>query len=187
MDKFNEYARANNEEWRKDLLSKALAMEAENPGFIGPRALWTIGTIDEYLFHAFASLLDISSNIGEKDIIPTSAVMLYQKEPIPNCKLGKDKATANLVFLLSDSGLIGDPITSELYVESDKEIVATYGDNTSILNTKKELVIRGVIPTVLGITISKLYTSKPNELGLKIFNTWLESIDETVADKNTLS
>jgi len=39
MDKFNEYARANNEDWRKNLLTRALAMEAENPGFIGPRAL----------------------------------------------------------------------------------------------------------------------------------------------------
>ncbi len=72
MDKFNEFARARNEPWRSELLSKALAREAKQPGCIGPRALWLIGTIDEYLFHAYASLLDASPIIAERYMIPVA-------------------------------------------------------------------------------------------------------------------
>jgi Protein of unknown function (DUF2806) len=55
IDKFNQLARSKNEEWRQDLLSRALAAEAANPGSISPRALWLIGTLEEDKFQAFSA------------------------------------------------------------------------------------------------------------------------------------
>lgn len=183
MDKFNEYARAHNEEWRKDLLTKALAMEAKKPRVIGPRALWLIGTIDEYLFHAYASLLDVSTNLAGGYIIPNH--QKFNEKPIPNCALGGNKAIGNLVFMLSDLGLIGNVLSSQKQMPGKARFVATYGKKVTLITTKKEIRVKGVILTMLGETISKLYTPKPNELGLEIYNYWLGTINE--AEKKTLA
>lgn len=185
MDKFDEYARANNEEWRKDLLTKALAMEAQNPGVIGPRALWVIGTIDDYLFHAYASLLDISSNVAGGFVIPNH--QQFNEKPIPNCVLGADKAIGNLVFMLSDLGLIGDTLTSQKSISENAQFIASYGKHVTLITTKKSLLIKGILPTVLGETLAKLYTPAHNDLGLEIYNKWLEGINETIADKKKLA
>jgi len=45
IDRFNELARKRNEEWRSELLARALAEEAANPGSVSPRALWLIGSM----------------------------------------------------------------------------------------------------------------------------------------------
>lgn len=185
MDKFDEYARANNEEWRKQLLTKALAMEAQKPGTIGPRALWVIGTIDEYIFHAYASLLDISTNIAGGFVIPNH--YQFNEKPIPNCELGSDKGIGNLVFMLSDLGLIGDTLNSEKAFRENSSFITSYGKKVILVTTKKELTIKGVIPTVLGDTLAKLYTPVPNDLGLEIYNKWLDSINDVTADKKKLA
>lgn len=185
MDKFDEYARANNEEWREELLTKALALEAQSPGAVGPRALWIIGTIDDYLFHAYASLLDVSANIGGGFVIPNH--QRFNEKPVPNCALGSNKAIGNLVFMLSDLGLIGDTLTSQKQMPEKVPLIATYGKNVSLITTKQKLNIKGVIPTILGETIAKLYTPIPNELGEEIYNTWLDSLSDAVADKKKLA
>jgi hypothetical protein len=46
LDRFNELARLHNEPWREDLLSRALAWEAENPGSVSPRALFQIALLE---------------------------------------------------------------------------------------------------------------------------------------------
>lgn len=86
MDKFNECAKANNEQWRQALLARALALEASNPGVVGARAVWLIGTIEEQPFHAYAALLDISSVIHGRYAIPNPSQ--FANEPIPTCSLG---------------------------------------------------------------------------------------------------
>lgn len=185
MDKFDEYARANNEEWRKQLLTKALAIEAQNPGTIGPRALWVIGTIDDYLFHAYTSLLDVSTNVGGRFVIPNH--QQFNENPIPNCTLGSDQAIGNLVFALSDLGLIGDTLSSQRSIPENAQFITSYGKNVTLIKTKKKLIIKGVLPTVLGETLAKLYTPVPNDLGLEIHNKWLAGINETIADKKKLA
>ena len=185
MDKFNEYARANNEEWRKELLTKALAKEAKTPGSIGPRALWLIGTIDEYLFHAYASILDLSINIAGGHLIPNH--QQFNETPIPNCELGSDKAIGTLVFMLSDLGLLGDILSSQKQFPEKVQFVVTYDKKVTLIITKKELRIKGVIPTLLGETIASLYTPTSNELGIEIYNKWLESLNETIVEKKVLA
>jgi len=185
MDKFNEFARANNEDWRKELLTKALALEAQAPGVIGPRALWIIGTIDEYLFHAYASLLDISTTVTGSHLIPNH--QQFNEKSIPNCILGSDHTIGNLVFMLSDLGLIGDTLSSEKQFSEKGQLIVVYNKKVTLLKMKQKLSVRGIIPTVLGEAIAKLYTSKPNELGVEIYSKWLDSINDTIAEKNILT
>ena len=59
IDRFNELARKRNEEWRSDLLARALAYEAATPGAVSPRALWLIGNMEEKLFNTLSELLNL--------------------------------------------------------------------------------------------------------------------------------
>ena len=186
MDKFNEYARAQNEDWRQELLAKALALEAQKPGFVGPRALWVIGTIDDYLFHAFASLLDASTNIGG-DVLIIPNHLSFNDKPIPNCILGPKITIGALTFMLSDLGLIGDTLTAQTVIDENAKFLALYGKKVTEVRLKKKLTISGIIPTSLGATLAKLYTPIPNNLGLEIYNKWLESLGESVADKKIIA
>lgn len=125
LDKFNDFAKAKNEKLRQDLLSSALAMEAQSPGSISPRVLWIIGTMDEYLFHAFAALLDVSTRVGDKYIVPNHQP--FNDRPISHCELGREVAIGNLLFILGDLGLIGDVITNELVFPEGTRVLAEYG------------------------------------------------------------
>lgn len=175
MDKFNEFAKAQNEPWRSELLAKALALEANNPGCIGPRALWLIGTIEEHLFHAYASILDVSSKIASGYMVPNSQTFL--NTPIPFCVLGK-MSLGNLTFMLSDLGLIGDPLTSQRSLPENARIIVQYGNRIVLVAIKQKIEISGIIPTTLGSAIASLYAPIPNLLGQKIFEEWLNGLDK---------
>ncbi len=184
IDKFNEYARAHNEKWREQLLAAALALEAQNPGFVGTRALWTIGTIDDYVFHAYASLLDVSVRIGGDFMIPQHQA--FSHRPVPNCALGQDFSIGRLIFILDETGLLGSVGFTCKPIPENSQFVARYGKKSTLVRTKKQLEIKGVIPTKLGETIANLYTPVPNDLGLEIYNNWLESLNEAIVEKKVL-
>jgi len=174
MDRFNEFARTHNEPWRQELLSRALAMEASQAGAIGPRALWLIGTLDEPLFHAFAAILDVSSNIGGNYLVPSFAS--FAERPIPTCALGTHLHLGNLLFMVSELSLVGDTLTSQTVVPANSVFLAIYDHRRVQAKTKSEMRISGVILTPLGLTISRLYEPKANPLGQEIFDTWLNSV-----------
>ena len=176
MDKFDELARAKNEDWRQDLLSKALMLEAESPGSISPRALWLIGTIEEELFHAYAILLDVSSVIGGGYIIPDHSK--FESKPIPSCALGEHLTIGNLTFLLSDLGLLGGIGTSAKQFLSGANFSASYGPKIVKVQVLKDVMVHGIIPTKLGNMIAKLYQAKLNPLGKEIFESWLENLNK---------
>ena len=70
VDKFNELAQARNEDWRADLLARALATESSSPGSVSPRTLWFLGTIEEPMFYAFGILLNLCTDFGGHLVIP---------------------------------------------------------------------------------------------------------------------
>lgn len=185
LDKFNEFAKAQNEPWRRDLLASALAIEAKEPGAIGPRALWLIGTLDEYLFQGFASLLDVSTVLAGGYLIPKHND--FNNRPIPECALGPNKAIGNLIFLLSDLGLFGDVMTSQKQIPEGARVLAQYGHRRVLITTKKKMVVNGVIPTTLGTAIARLYTPRPNLLGQEIFESWCKRLGETEATTQDLA
>lgn len=174
LDTFNDYARKQNEPWRTELLSRALALESANPGTLGQRALWFIGTIDDKSFHAFAALLDIAPCIGDSYVIPNYAP--FSEKPIPTCALGQNVRLGNILFLLGDLGLIGDVLTTQKIFAEKSLIIATYGPHRAVGTTKQELRLGGVILTSLGETIARLYEPKLNDLGIEIYKAWLESV-----------
>jgi hypothetical protein len=96
MDKFSELARAHNEPWREDLLARALAVEPSAPETVSPRVLWLLGTMEEKLFDALATILDLCSAIGDTLIIP--AHNPFNERPIPNCPLGDTVSIGNLTY-----------------------------------------------------------------------------------------
>lgn len=174
IDTFNDYARKQNEPWRAELLARALALESASPGVLGQRALWFIGTVDEKAFHAFAALLDIAPNIGGSFIIPNHGP--YAEKPIPTCALGPNVHLGNVLFLLSDLGLIGNPLTSQKIFAANGMVLASYGPHKAVAMIKEELRLGGVILTSLGDTIALLYEPKANSLGLEIYKAWLDGV-----------
>lgn len=180
MDRFDEIARLQNEAWRQELLSKALAREAEAPGRISPRALWFIGTVDDHIFHAIASLIDLSSIIQGRYMIPNHSG--YYDRKVPGCALGDGHLLGHITFLLNDLGVMGDLLTSQRMLPANGMFQVAYGDKYCILKTKQEMRVGGIVLTPLGDVIASLYEPKPNELGLEIFDAWVKSIGPDVAE-----
>ena len=177
LDTFNEYARKQNEPWRVDLLARALALESETPGVLGQRALWFIGTVDEKSFHAFAALLDVALNIGNGYVIPNHGTFI--ERPIPTCALGETFQVGQVLFLLSDLGLIGDLLTSQKSFPLNNLVIISYGSHRLVGITTQELRFNGVILTSLGDTIARLYQPKMNALGVEIYTSWVKSIRDS--------
>lgn len=174
LDSFNEYARKQNEPWRVGLLAKALALESSNPGALGQRALWFIGTVDEKSFHAFASVLDIAINMGGGYVVPNHGGFI--ERPIPNCALGPNIQLGQALFLLSDLGLIGDLLTTQKSFPPNSLLTANYGSHQLVALTTQALKLGGVILTSLGDTIARLYEPKANDLGSEIYSNWKTSV-----------
>lgn len=181
LDRFHEYARKQNEPWRVDLLARALAKEAEKPGSIGPRALWIIGTIEEKVFHAFATILDLSSTIGTSLMLPTRLT----NQEIPSSPLGNNVRLGHLAFILSDTGLIGNPLSASRTIPAGN-IFAYYRSEIYLLSFKSAYKVKGIIPTDVGNKIASLYEPKTNTLGLELFTKWLDSIANLLSEKPSL-
>jgi hypothetical protein len=167
--------RASNEEWREDLPAKALSAEASAPGTVSPRALWLIGTLEERLFHAFASILDLCCDFNGP-VIP-NAGKGTSDQLIPNCILGADLTIGRLSFMLSDVGLLAGPLAERRGPKGSLVLVRYFGDHYLIECKADALKIRGTVPSDLGSCIATLYEQKFNPLGKEIFDTWIESLD----------
>jgi hypothetical protein len=176
MDRFNDLARAHNEPWREELLARALAAESLDPGTVSPRALWLLGTMEEGLFHAFATILDLSSFVAAGLMIPAHDA--FNERPIPNCHVAGGVSIGNLVFRLEELGLLADTATTSRTIPKESAFLAGYGTNrVAIRCTTDALSIRGVIPTGLGASVSSFYQPKVNPLGKEIFDSWIASLD----------
>lgn len=175
VDKFNELANQRNEEWRKDLLARALAQESETPESVGPKTLWMIGTLTEKQFYAFATFLDISTIINNAYAIPSRdhvAETFTSNYPVGNVTIG------GLIYYLDDTGLFADAASVERKISHPDPCIAKY-DRTAIIAIAKDRVItiRGVIPSVAGSEIANFCDCQHHPLGQKIFDGWLASIE----------
>jgi hypothetical protein len=174
IDKFNQLARSKNEEWRQDLLSRALAAEAANPGSICPRALWLIGTLEEDKFQAFTTLLDVSSMIGETYMIPSNDDFTSRK--IPSCDLGQDIRIGELIYQLDDTGLLAD-MNSGQGIGKDERLIIGYDRLDYSIECKDELTINGLLPSTIGNSVAMFYERRANIFGQLLLNEWLASLN----------
>lgn len=174
LDAFNDYARKQNEPWRSAMLARALALESQTPGSVGQRALWFIGTVDDREFHAFAALLNISINLFGSYVIPNFTNFVERE--IPDYFNAPGKQVGQALFIVSNLGLYGDILQSSKKLPSGSLLVANYGKRKIVAKLKQDITVGGVLPTALGDTISKLYEPAINELGLEVFNNWIDSL-----------
>ena len=175
VDRFNDLARKHNEPWRRDLLAKALAQEAETSGSIGTRALWFIGTIEESTFNAFASLLDLCTDIGGTLLVPGPIEFI---DIIPGGPA--NRTIGHLVFLLEDSGLVGNHLTSRNQFAANSLSIAAYGKHLEVLRFNERVDVHGLILAQLGAKMALLYSRKANALGEKYYKNWLANLPSTV-------
>lgn len=66
---FEDFARRPNEEWRSDLLAKALAENDKEPGCIRLKALWEIGMLEADDFGMLAFFCDSAVHIDGKPLV----------------------------------------------------------------------------------------------------------------------
>ncbi|APZ92035.1 DUF2806 domain-containing protein [Fuerstiella marisgermanici] len=177
IDRFNDLARKRNEEWRGDLLARALATESSKPGTVSPRALWLLGTLEKPVFDAFASILDLCTDIGGGLMIPKANDKLFKK-PIPECPVGgSDTRIGNLTFQLSDIGVLSNSLMAERQIPQGSRFLARYGSSAFMVNCVGEtLSVSGTIPTALGDAVASFYEPRFNPLGLELFTAWIEKL-----------
>lgn len=185
IDKFNELARKRNEEWRSDLLARALACEAATPGSVSPRALWLIGNMEEGLFNALSDLLNLCVWLFPENIpfIPHSSTQAFDR--ISN---NTNRTVGNIVFQLGDIGVIADHLTSSRTYPLGSAFMARYEENCYLIRPNNKLEIRGIIFTPLGDSVAKFFNPEWNSSGREVFEDWIKSIGmQAVVQKINLS
>jgi hypothetical protein len=172
VDRFNEIARLRLEPWRQELVSRALAAEATDPGSVSLRALWAIGMLDYRKFQAFSVLLDLSCVISNGYVIPNSAQNLV----IPKCDLGSDIRIGELIFELNDTDILGYR-ESHRHFKKGETVLASYrSDEFLVRSNLADWTTMGISPSPTGNVIAQFYTQRTHELGRKIFEQWLDGL-----------
>lgn len=107
---FEDFARRPNEEWRSDLLAKALAENDKEPGCIRLKALWEIGMLEADDFGMMAFFCDSAVHIDAKPLVLLDPE--EQNEFVLD--LGDGMRNGNLAHIIADlvdRGLIQKAIT----------------------------------------------------------------------------
>jgi hypothetical protein len=175
VDRFNQFARSSNEPWRAELLAQAMATEADRPGTVSTRALWFIGTVDEKIFHAFSSLLNICTLLDRRHVVPGAFGTLATRE-LPNVQFGDGFQIGGATFMLTDLGLIGDPVTSGVPFKSGTSVEASYGELRYQIDTTSPHRLQGIVMTDLGSIIANFCAITPNADGESYLKAWVETI-----------
>lgn len=182
IDRFYELAKGRNEDWRTELLARALAKETANPSSVTTRALWLIGNLEEETFRCFSQILDhcVSHWPDRRLFFPGrsgqnwSDLKLHNNETIT---IGK------ACFVLGGSGLIADTLTTYRQLEKGATAGFRYNDEMVALNFKSHFSMRGVILTPLGDELSGFYDQDYNATGMEYFKSWIDSLPPDIADK----
>ena len=172
MDQFDELVRRRNEDWRASLLKDALVREAREPGSIPPRLLWLVGLLESDKFEVLSALLNLTSTIDGRPIIP-GQYALNDRNIVPG--LEKRKWVIGMaVSALSDTGLVED-FNIALNLDEGESIVAYY-DTARIELTSLGLDgrVMGVMFTSLGKKLADIYRATPNSVGQDLFDRWVK-------------
>ena len=176
LDKFNELARARNEEWRAELLARGLAAETTNPGTLSPRALWLIGTLEERLFKALGYLINLCSDIGDALVIPkTLSALLHQD--FADCPLGPMVGIGTLLYMLDEIGLVADTSKAVIQLKQGKAFSASYlSARYKVTCKKRDFELNDIMFSPTGDSIARLCKRMDNALGRKFFNEWITTL-----------
>lgn len=172
LDKFRELSKLRGEDWRQDLLARALAEETACPGMISLQTLWNIGTLSVEQFHALAHFLDACLLL---DAVPYfyGHIQSVQYVPVPECRAGGVATYGDLVILLVESGLTHTPSTTGGPLDSvpaDTVCTLRYVDKTVSFTTKAVVDLQGVKLTRVGKELARLYQPRSTPLGSKLYD-----------------
>jgi hypothetical protein len=172
IDEFNQLSRKRLEPWRQDLLGRAISLENCVPGNVNLRTLWAIGVLDEAQFHAFSTLLDLSSVIRGGYIIPTR----NERVTVPPCELGENLIIGNLTYLLNDTEILGYRSTHK-HVAKDEHVYAQYRSQWYRITSTKDWTLHGVCASNTGSKIALFYDERTTDLGQQLFDQWLKKLE----------
>jgi hypothetical protein len=179
--KFNQLASSLNEDWRKQLLANAFALELKNPGSINFIMLNCIASFDETTFRMFGFLINSSIRMYEVNILPPLEGKREFEINGETCTINK------ILYGLEHLNLIKG--SNDGYIDMSHKV----GEDTLLRYGKRVLRMRypeAFIPAIdrigmnyftqLGNDIAKLYTREINDFGDENFETFVKA----AKDKN---
>lgn len=175
MDIFSDFAEKNNERWRQELLSQALAKEAVAPKSVSLKAIWNIGVLEEDVFESLSIFMDTCATLDIYPlIVPTEDGLNEEFIPIPNTNKG-----------IAFSTLFTNLSEHQLATHMDIEIASTkpgkfeYDNQEYELSTKADwLKLNGYCLTDIGLEIFWLYRKGKNNIGQKYFEQLLIAFND---------
>ena len=178
IDKFNQLASSLNEEWRKQLLAKAFALELKKPGTVNLLTLNCIASFDEKTFRIFGFLVNSSIRLYEINFLPV--IDAKKSFRINDKEFNIDKAGYELGHL----NLLSFGDNGYLKIEN-KDIYMRYGRRVMRIRRPEHPWIQepnskiyATFFTPLGNNIASLYTRSLNDYGNDNFDRLLAEAKE---------
>ncbi|QDT57316.1 hypothetical protein Pan44_53840 [Caulifigura coniformis] len=180
VDTFEVHARRRTEPWRSQLLSRALAHEAINPGTISLKALWLIGTMEREVFDYLSAFLNtgyVSRNLtygGSTFVVRSyggTEETKYLDLPVP---IGEGGDTRQLWQVYTRHSQ--EALATELSTQGQYDVgccVATYGVRSfyeAMHHSPGDVTSDGYTLTSVAAELSLLHEHQSNDLGERIFS-----------------
>lgn len=186
---FEDFAKRPNEKWRIDLLAKALAASAEEPGCIRLKALWEIGMLEADDFGMLAFFCDSAVHIDGKPLIVMDPE--EQNEFVLDLVDGIRQANlAHIVADLVDRRLIQKALTQ--FDTSEPVVLGHKSGSHSMRHTppgfkkgmESVIQIAAYGPTDYTLDICRLYDAEFNSASDANFECLRRSLEEaSVSDE----
>jgi|GEM_PF-6987893 len=167
IDRFNNLARQQNEEWRTDLMAIAFAKENASPGSIGLDVIHVLGTLDQTSFYNFSALLEISFKIHELRCIPFSGESLMERKVKVE---GRERSVGSVLFQLEHAGLFAGGVDLGLQLKEGDLCQLQYGNEVLDIQSKTDRFYGALITTRLGASLANLCVCETTNEGWEMFD-----------------
>jgi hypothetical protein len=165
LDRFNDLASKQNEEWRQDILAKAFAMEADKPGTIDLSTLLNIAQLDESTFKYFSLILDTCTKIYD--------IYWLKERDDHSCNIESDDGTVhqvgNLIYRLQHTGLLASDRGLGLNLKAGALCQFVYNGDVLAAIPPTAIHLNGISTSKTGSALAALCDMKPSKLGLELF------------------
>ncbi|WP_046006409.1 DUF2806 domain-containing protein [Pseudoalteromonas rubra] len=165
-DIFREIAMRKCEGWRRDLLARCVALEAEEPGSVTLKTLWNIGILETHSFLSLSLFFDSSVYLDDYPVI-----FLDRDDLMKTVRVSNGESEGVLIQVLT--GLIDDGLLSfgEFELSTDEDVSVVSQSSHMMLNndqnsTENNTYVRleGYTCTDIGLELCKLYEPSFNEV-----------------------
>lgn len=186
---FEDFARRPNEEWRIDLLAKAVAANETEPGAIRLKALWEIGMLEADDFGMLALFCDCAVHLDGKPLVILDPE--EQNEFAMELDDGRVGNLAHIIADLVDRRLVQKALTQ---FETTEPVRLDHLSGPHFLHHKlppaegrpqSMIQLAAYGPTDYGLDLCRLYTAHFNEASDANFESLQRSLEEGFGDEET--